>query len=738
MKTLFCILLLCLTGAASAQRPVRPGAVPAQKAPRPGIVSAQRTVGPGAAAGLQAEVRPVTFTFVATGAPHTIGVAGTFNGWNATATPLRPKSDRVTWTVTLSLSPGIYPYKFVVDGTRWMNDPTATSQDDGNGNINSILVVKPTEYESMPGVVGDGRITLSAVRHEAIGSYVQRVDNGHIVLTLRTRRDDVRSCDVMAATEGGKPRQNVAMVRGSSDPLFDYWRGTVTLSSSLTLRYAFLLDDGGSPQIYDVRNTLASAAETPHWFSLDLSQYPPFTVPDWVHDAVFYQIFPDRFADGDPANNGPDAIRWGGPPSSSKRMGGDLKGITAHLPYLRDLGVNALYLTPIFTARSSHGYDTTDYHQVDPHFGTTTDLKDLAVSLHLHGGHILLDGVFNHTGVDFAGFKSLEKDGEQSPYKNWYFVDSFPVNVQAGQTHYNGWYGSPWMPKLNVNNPPTRAYLLEVSTRWIRDAHIDGWRLDAADEVDHRFWQSFRQTVRRTDPNAFLVGEIWGNAHDWLQGDQFDSVMNYRFRGAVLDFFVSGKYSPSQFDSSLAHIRADYPPAAAGTMFNILDSHDTERIRTLCKNDWNRERQAVLFQMTYPGVPCIYYGDEVGLQGGRDPDNRRAMIWDSAQQDQTILAFYKRLLALRRAHTVLRRGDYRTLIADNNTATFGFLRSYGKERVVVLFNRSTLPKTMALTAAQVGPTPLTDWLHTGLTQTKQDDGFTVTVPGQGIAVLGTQ
>ena len=716
MKFVFCLLFLCLQLAAPAQQTFVPG---------------------GADGPWQAERHPVTLSYVATGSPQSIGVAGSFNSWNAGANPMRPQKDRVTWTVSLSLPPGVYAYKFVVNGSRWVADPNAPSQDDGSGNINSVLVVRPAEYDSIPGKKGDGRITLSAMRHEATGAYAQRIDISHLILTLRTRHDDIRSCQVLLPGESGKPLPKVTMAQGDSDALFDYWRGTVPLvNGAANLRYAFLLDDGAEPQLYDVRNTPTSAHETPHWFTLDLTQYPPFSVPDWVHDAVFYQIFPDRFADGDPSNNGTDTIRWGGPPSSSKRMGGDLKGIAAHLPYLQDLGINALYLTPIFTARSSHGYDTTDYHRIDPHFGTTADLKDLTTRMHLHGGHVLLDGVFNHTGVDFPGFKSLEKDGETSAYKNWYFVQSFPVNIQAGQTHYNGWFGSPWMPKLNVGNPATRAYLLDVSTRWIRDVHIDGWRLDAADEVDHRFWQAFHQTVRKEDPNAFLVGEIWGNAHDWLQGDQFDSVMNYRFRGAVLDFFVNDKFTPSQFDNSLARLRSDYPPAATGTMFNILDSHDTERIRTLCRNDWNRERQAVLFQMTYPGIPCIYYGDEVGLQGGRDPDNRRAMPWDPAQQDKTILTFYKRLLGLRKAHAVLRRGDYHTLFADNNTATYGFLRTYGKERTVVLFNRSTRPQTFTLPATQIGEVPLIDWLHAGVTLTKQGNDFTVTLPAQGIAVLG--
>ncbi|MCW3054365.1 MAG: alpha-glycosidase [Chthonomonadales bacterium] len=717
MKTVLCLVLLCLQLAASA---------------------GQQTATPGSTEGpWQAENHSVTFTYVATGAPHTIGVAGSFNGWNPSTNPLHPKQDRVTWTVTLPLSPGIYGYKFVIDGKRWMTDPNAKAEDDGSGNMNSVLVVKPDDYEKLPGVVGDGRITSSAVRHEALGRYVQRPDAGHLALTLRTRHNDIRTCELLLPAENGKPQQKFSMVPSESDPLFDYWHGAVPLSGTKTLRYAFLLSDGATSQLYDVRNAPAAPTAPPRWFNLDLTQFPPFTVPDWVHDAVFYQIFPDRFADGDPSNNGTDPIPWGGAPSSSKRMGGDLKGIKAHLPYLQDLGVNALYLTPIFTARSSHGYDTTDYHQIDPHFGTNADLRALTSSLHLHNDHILLDGVFNHTGVDFAGFKSLEKDGAQSIYKNWYFVKSFPVNVEAHQTNYTGWYGIPWMPKLNVENPETKAYLLDVSTRWIRDAHIDGWRLDAADEVNHRFWQSFRQTVKKEDPNAFLLGEIWGNAHDWLQGDQFDSVMNYRFRGAVLDFFVTPKTSPTQFDSTLARIRTDYPPAAAGTMFNILDSHDTERIRTLCKDDWNRERQAVLFQMTYPGIPCIYYGDEIGLQGGRDPDNRRSMRWDAKDQDATILAFYKSLLALRKAHPVLRRGDYRTIVTDNDAATFGFLRTYGKERVVVLLNRSTLPQTIALTTSQIGSSPLTDWLHSGASLTKKGDGFTLALPSQGIVVLGT-
>jgi glycosidase len=334
------------------------------------------------------------------------------------------------------------------------------------------------------------------------------------------------------------------MLRVASDALFDYWRAEAAFPPDLeTLRYAFRVTDGAASFLYDFRQELRPGNGVPVYFSLDLKEFPPFEAPDWARDAVFYQIFPDRFANGDPANDPPDVQPWDSKPTWFNRMGGDLAGITARLDYLRDLGVNALYLNPIFLARSNHGYDTTDYTRVDPRFGTTETLKALTAKAHLRGWHLLLDGVFNHTGVDFAGFQSLQKEGERSPYRNWYYVHGFPIEVKDGQKNYDGWYGSPWMPKLNVFNPPTRDYLLDIGTRWIREAKIDGWRLDAADEVSHDFWKTFRKSIRSADPSAFLVGEIWGDARDWLEGDQFDSVMNYRWRGAALDFFAFDKAS---------------------------------------------------------------------------------------------------------------------------------------------------------------------------------------------------
>ena len=685
------------------------------------------------------DAQEVTVKFTPVGYVKTLAIVGEFNHWSKTASLLQPHTDGTAWSITLTLEPGVYPFKYVIDGERWVNDPDRPRQDDGNGNVNSLLIVAPSGYEQ-PAKVGDGRITESAVRHQPNALYVLRLDKTHFRLTLRTRRDDVQNCWILTPEQTMKAKAvpqlpEFALARHHSDLLFDYWRGTLTLPKSGSARYEFLLQDGKEALVCDASRLLHAPYAADHWFTVNPSDFPPFEIPDWARDAVFYQIFPDRFADGDPSNNGSDTIPWGGPASSAKYMGGDLAGITQHAEYLRDLGINAFYLNPIFTARSSHGYDTTDYHEINPRFGTTQSLRDLTTKAHSLGWHILLDGVFNHTGVDFAGFRSLQTEGEMSAYRKWYFVSGFPIQVRDGQSNYVGWYGSPWMPKLNVGNPETRTYLMDVGTRWIRDTQVDGWRLDAADEVDHDFWKTFRKSVRQANPNAWFVGEIWGDATAWLQGDEFDSAMNYRWRGATLEFFATDKITPAQFDTHLARIREDYHPAVTAVMFNMLDSHDTERLRNSCKGDWLRERQAVLFQMTYPGVPCIYYGDEIGLEGGRDPDNRRAFNWNEAQWDRTTFAFYKRILQLRRTHPVLRRGDYQTLLTENATGLFAFARTLGKEHVVIAFNRSDQSHTLTLTPAQI-PGAFTDWLNAGAKITRQGTKVQIILPPRGIALLG--
>lgn len=683
----------------------------------------------------QQERVSVTLRFTPPHPARTVTVAGSFNGWNREATPLRKQADGDAWSVTLSLEPGVYAYKFVVNGDEWYPDPNAPKIDDGNGNTNSSLGVTPEAYARQPGRIGDGLITSGAVRHLSNGLYIQRLDRTHIALRLRTRRDDVRSCAVEAHPSGRSPAtpRAVPMMRQSFDPLYDFWRAELSLPANGPFFYTFRVQDGNTVRDLDDREQLVASSTSPtHWFRLNPADYPPFETPDWARDAVFYQIFSDRFADGNLANDGADTQPWGSRPTYFNRMGGDLDGVLQHLDYLRNLGVNALYFNPVFSARSNHGYDTTDYLRIDPHYGTNETLKTLTTKIHTLGWHVILDGVFNHTGVDFAQFRSLRDDGPTSPYRDWYFVKSFPIEVRDGQAGYVGWFGSPWMPKLNTANPETRRFLLDVAKRWIVDAHIDGWRLDAADEVPHDYWKLFRQTVRQADPRAYIVGEIWGNAQSWLQGDQFDSVMNYRWRGAVLDFFATDRLKPSAFDAALKQIREDYPPAASAVMFNVLDSHDTERIRTLCKGDGRKQRQAALFQLTYPGTPCIYYGDEIGLEGGRDPDDRRAMPWDKEKWDQATLTFYRKVLALRSQIPALRRGTFRVVTTDDASGIFGFERVLGKGRVLVFFNRGDSERSVSVPR---GGLRWTERLNEGARITSQNDRLTVTLPARGAALL---
>ena len=407
-------------------------------------------------------------------------------------------------------------------------------------------------------------------------------------------------------------------------------------------------------------------------------------VPGWTRDAIFYQIFPERFANGDHTNDPPGVETWGGEPKRDNYFGGDLQGIIDHLDYIASLGVNALYLNPIFESTSNHKYHTKDYLKIDPHFGDDTTFKRLVDGCHTRGIRIILDGVFNHTGVDFFAFESIRKLGAESPYLGWYNVYSLPINPPS-RPNYECWWGYGTLPKLMTTNPDVQQYLFEVTRHWMSFG-IDGWRLDVPNEIPHQFWIDWRALVKSKNPDAYIVGEIWGDATPWLKGDQFDAVMNYRFRDDCIRFFIDGTSTARQFDSSLAAQRSDYPPEVNYALQNLLGSHDTERLMTLCKGDVRKIQLAVLFQMTYLGAPMVYYGDEVGMTGGKDPGSRGTMVWDPAKQDKSLLRFYHAAIALRKAHPALRRGTITTLRADADRGIYIFDRTTPEEKIRVALN----------------------------------------------------
>ena len=426
-----------------------------------------------------------------------------------------------------------------------------------------------------------------------------------------------------------------------------------------------------------------------------VDEAPTRFLPAWVRDAIFYQIFPERFANGDRSNDPPNVEPWGGIPKSKNYFGGDLKGIIDHLDYISSLGVNCLYLNPIFWSTSNHKYHAKDFLRIDPQFGDEATFKRLVDDCHARGIRIILDGVFNHTGVDFFAFEDIKKNGATSRYVKWFNVYNFPVGPPS-KPNYECWWGYGDLPKLMTHNPEVREYLFRATEHWMK-LGIDGWRLDVPNEISHPFWVEWRKLVKRLNPEAYIVGEIWDDATPWLNGDQFDAVMNYRFRGACLDFFINKKISPSQFSAALSTIRNDYPSEVNYALQNLLGSHDTERLLTLCKDDKELMKLAWLFQMTYVGAPMVYYGDEIGMTGGKDPGCRGTMIWEEGKQDQNLLNTVKQLIAIRNNNPVLHHGDFEVFITDDENTVFGFIRKYGKNSAVVLLNNGKTVRTVDLT-----------------------------------------
>lgn len=423
---------------------------------------------------------------------------------------------------------------------------------------------------------------------------------------------------------------------------------------------------------------------------------PALAPPAWVRDAVFYQIFVDRFANGDPTTDPAGAVRWGSKPRNFNHFGGDLAGVRQKLPYLQELGVTALYFNPIFKAPSNHKYDASDYMAIDPGFGSNREFAALLEDCHARGLRVILDGVFNHTGDRHPFFRDAVRHGPASRYWSWYTFFGHPV-VTRPRPNYEAWWGYAHLPKLRVaNNPAVQEYIFQVTEHWTR-LGIDGWRLDVPTEIaSPTFWRAWRERVRRINPDAYLVGEIWDEGLEWVHGHPFDAVTNYRFREAALDFFAKGHIPVDALDARLSALRERLGAAGTEATFNLLSSHDVPRFVTEAGGNLDRVRDAVFFQLVSPGAPVIYYGEELGLTGGKDPDNRRCMPW-SRVRGNALLAFYTRLLALRRAHPALRGGTARTVFRHNDYRLYAFVRERDGERLLVVMNCGDRPRGLHLT-----------------------------------------
>jgi neopullulanase len=476
----------------------------------------------------------------------------------------------------------------------------------------------------------------------------------------------------------------------------------------------------------------------------------PVDTPAWARDAVFYQIFPDRFAASERVPKPGPLEPWDAPPTIHGFKGGDLLGIAERLDDLLDLGVNALYLTPIFRSASNHRYHTDDYLAVDPLLGGDAALRELLDAAHARGLRVVLDGVFNHCGRGFWPFHHVVESGAGSPYRGYFHLDDvgldrgrrlrpYPTLEEEGEIRrlaasigagaasrqvlgYEGWWGLPALPKLCVTDPELRAHLLDVAVHWVRFG-IDGWRLDVAEEIEEAFWEEFRERVRAVDPEAYLVAEIWHPKPEWLTGRHFDALMNYPLAEAILgyaagdhlDLRVTAEHQELaanvwhrdglSFAAELERLTTLYPPEVTNVMLDLLGSHDTPRIRTICGGDVTSIRLATLLQMTLPGAPCIYYGDEVGMEGHKDPDCRRAFPWDRARWAPGLREEVRELVWLRRRHPALRDGGLR--VAGAADGAVAYLRWSEGETFLVACNVGGMATGLDLDVGLAAPGEVT-------------------------------
>ncbi|BBD61259.1 alpha amylase catalytic region [Nostoc sp. HK-01] len=479
--------------------------------------------------------------------------------------------------------------------------------------------------------------------------------------------------------------------------------------------------------------------------------------PDWVKHAVFYQIFPDRFARSkQPRKRLLHEARWEdweAMPTLQGYKGGDLWGIIEGLDHIQGLGINAIYFTPIFQSASNHRYHTHDYYQVDPLLGGNEAFKELLEAAHQRNIKVVLDGVFNHSSRGFFFFHDVLENGPHSPWVNWFKIHGWPLSAYNGEfpANYEGWADNRALPVFNHDNPEVREYIMEIAEYWIKFG-IDGWRLDVPFEIKTPgFWQEFRERVKAINPEAYIVGEVWGDSREWLDGTQFDGVMNYLFAGptiaftagdrVVLEQVQSRDYQPypplfaAEYATKIQELLQLYPWEIQLTQLNLLASHDTARLMTIAGGDKASIQLSTLLLLTFPGAPSIYYGDEVGLPGAIDPDSRRGFPLE-ANWDQEILQTHRQLIDIRQAYQALRIGHYQVLYAQGTL--YVFARTLGTEELMIVVNTGTASAqaNIDITSLQAQPSKLLfgyaefEWNNAG--ETKQ---LSLTVPPRTGCIL---
>jgi len=511
---------------------------------------------------------------------------------------------------------------------------------------------------------------------------------------------------------------------------FVFWGVQVEFRANVA-KFSFAATTEDNLNLYLGTSGIANFISPSEKWVYDSSIYQRHSIPDWVYGSVMYQVFPERFANGRSEINPENTVEWGSVPTRLDFQGGDLYGVIDKLDHIESLGVNILYLNPIFLSGSTHKYDSWDHFKVDPTLGGDDGLRDLISNCHDRNIKVILDCSLNHVHPRHFAFQDIVKNGENSEYKNWFTIFDYPVRLihrphlyantyKVGwdgneeeykrylektfdetkvpvevrdddgpivEPSYKAWWGVPDMPKVNFESKEARQWALDVTKHWIENFDIDGWRMDVAKELDFSFWKEFRDIAHKANKDTLLISEIFGDTSQWLQGDRFDGTMNYSFREAMTDYFATKRINNKEFADSLANLYSMYSFEALSSCQNLLSSHDVKRFLNRCGNEEDGILGAIFLQATFPGIAGIYYGDEIGLGGADDPFNREPFPWHSEESwNSTILDYTKKLMNIKKSSSIFKYGRFELL--DDNEQFVAFRRILKDESMLCIINRS--------------------------------------------------
>lgn len=538
---------------------------------------------------------------------------------------------------------------------------------------------------------------LAALRHRTESEDCFVISPHHVRIRFHSAKDDVKKIIVHYIDNYLPPKDaaEIEMEKVGSGQVEDHWVATLR-APYRRIKYTFeVIGEDGVHKIVGDRGikdfSKKALLEDSSYFKLPyLHKIDMDMTPDWVKHTVWYQIFPERFANGDKSNDPKNVKPWNPEdhPGREDYYGGDLQGVIDHLDYLQKLGVNGLYFCPIFKAGSNHKYDTIDYFQVDPEFGDKDLFAKLVNEAHKRGMKIMLDAVFNHLGDQSMQWQDVVKNGEKSRFANWFHINHFPVTEYhdpskgEGDPEYETFAFEKHMPKLDTANPEVQDFLLEIATYWVKYFDIDAWRLDVANEVDHHFWRRFHDAVTAIKPDFYIVGEVWHSARPWLNGDEFTGVMNYPYTLQIEEHFFKKKTTAKEMVEHLTDQLMMYRDMNNQAMMDMLDSHDTARILTVAGDDQALALQALTFMFMQTGSPCIYYGTEMGMSGDNDPDCRKPMDW--SKEDGDVWKQVNELVKFRLKYaSTLGKGTIRLTVTPDNLIK---VEREGQDHITVLFN----------------------------------------------------